>query len=88
MHERALGRRAHYDLRDLTAGAWIGPRQLNDAERFAELELPKHPDGRPYRLYGYYHFGLRHIFVRNDVLLGRQPSRVFARSLRTSSSTR
>jgi hypothetical protein len=57
-----------------------GPRQLNDPVRFAALDLPKHPDGRPYVIYGYYHYAMQHVFVRSDVLAGKQPSRVFMRS--------
>ena len=29
-----------------------GPRQLHDPVRFAALDLPKHPDGRPYVIDG------------------------------------
>jgi hypothetical protein len=57
-----------------------GPRQLNDPKRFADCGIPTHPDGRPYLLYGYYARITRHILVRNDLLVRKQPHRVTMRS--------
>lgn len=52
-------------------------RQLNDPVRFASLNLPKHEDGRPYTIFGYYHFNVKHIFILNEVLENNKPNKLF-----------
>lgn len=52
-------------------------RQLNDSKRFADLDLPKHSDGTPHTIYGYYHFNTKYLFAINEVLNNKKPNRFF-----------
>jgi hypothetical protein len=55
----------------------FGSRQLNDSKRFVSLNLPKHEDGTPHVIYGYYHFGNSHIFALNDFISNNKPNTLF-----------